>query len=104
MKIFTLFDSKVSAYTTPFFCRSKGEAVRQLTDAMARQDTMLSLHPEDFTLFELGDFDESNGKIVCHGQLVSIGNALEWKASGSPHMTSDSKQFDLEDAITRTSL
>ena len=41
----------------------------------------VSRHPGDYTLFELGNFDESTGQIVPHPTPISLGVAIEFKNS-----------------------
>lgn len=62
VKVFGIYDSKVEAYLTPFFMRSKGEALRALGIHANDPQHNFCKHAEDFTLFELGTWDESNGK------------------------------------------
>lgn len=81
-KIFTIYDSKVEAYMNPIFCRSKGEAIRSLTDAVNDEKTQINKYPEDFTLFEIGEFDPVNGTITVLDAKKSLGLALEYKRQG----------------------
>ena len=78
LKIFTIYDSKVGAYMNPIFLRSKGEAVRSLEAALSDSNHIFSKNPEDFTLFELGSWDESNSKFVLHSTPISIGLVSEF--------------------------
>lgn len=64
MKMFSIFDSKISAYLQPFFVLSNGAAIRAMTDVCNDKGHTFNLHPEDYTLFELADFDESSGQIT----------------------------------------
>lgn len=64
-KILTIYDCKAEAYGRPFVARSTGEGLRSFTDEVnsGREDSQLSNHPEDFTLFEVGTFDDAKGEI-----------------------------------------
>lgn len=77
LKIFTVFDSKTGSYCSPFFLRSRGEAIRSFVDTAQGKDSLISSHPADFTLFELGDFDEGCAKFVAYETPVSLGIASE---------------------------
>lgn len=81
LKMFTVYDSKVEAYMKPFFMRSTGEAIRDFTDAVNASDanSVLSKYPSDYTLFELGDFDENTAVFVPKLTPVSLGVAIEYK-------------------------
>lgn len=77
---YACFDSKVGAYMQPFFCRSKGEALRSFTTTVNDGQSMLSKFPTDFDLFEIGCFDDSTGRFEPHDALVPLGKAIEFKS------------------------
>lgn len=54
-------DSAVDAFMRPFFVPTTNFAIRSFQDA-CKQEAAFKEHPEDFTLYELGDFDEETGK------------------------------------------
>lgn len=71
-KMFAAFDSKAGVFMTPFFQARTELAVRSFAAALSRPDSEMRLFPEDFTLFELGSFDEESGKFEVHGAPVSV--------------------------------
>lgn len=77
MKIFSVYDAAVAAYATPFFQQTKGLAIRSFGDACKDPESQLSRHPKDFTLFELGEFNEVTGKLSSLSTPLSLGTALE---------------------------
>lgn len=78
LKIFAIYDSKAHYYRRPFFMKTKGEAVRGFVDVVNDGKSEISLHPEDFTLFHIGDYDEDRGKVTDLGTNVSLGVAIEY--------------------------
>lgn len=60
--VFTVLDTKVGAYMTPFFSRSRGEAIRSFQDACSQPDSAFSKHPEDFVMFHLGEYDDNTAE------------------------------------------
>lgn len=76
-KIFSVYDSKAEAFNYPFSSQSRGSAIRSFCDAASGKDEALTKHPEDFTLFELGEYDYSNGSFNLHPTPISVGLALE---------------------------
>ena len=78
LKAFTVYDSKAEAYLAPFFTQSRGLALRSFTDAVNTKDHSFNRYPSDFTLFEIGEFDEEAGRLVPHQALVSLGVAVEF--------------------------
>lgn len=81
LKVFSVFDSKVKAYMQPFYARSTGEALRMFEDAVARKEGNFFAHAEDFTLFELGSFDDSNASFEFPVTPVPLGKAIEFLPS-----------------------
>lgn len=76
-KVFALRDSKVDAYMPPVFLRTSAEALRLLGDLTTDSSSPVGKHPEDFALFELGEFDDSTGKITQLAQPHCLGLAVE---------------------------
>lgn len=79
LKVYSVYDSKVSAYMNPIFLRSKGEAIRVFSAAVTSADHDFCKYAEDFTLFELGSFDPSTGKFTLHSTPISCGVAIEFR-------------------------
>ena len=73
LKVFGIFDSKVEAYLPPFMMKSKGEAIRALSNHLADPQHNFCKYAEDFTLFELGSWDDSNAKYDLLPTPHSIG-------------------------------
>ena len=80
-KILTIYDCKAEAYGRPFVARSTGEGLRSFTDEVnsGREDSQLSNHPEDFTLFEIGTFDDVKGEILLYDGKKSLACGLDVK-------------------------
>lgn len=81
-RIFSIFDSKLDAFAPPFFMSTLGQATRAFTDEAFNPQSLLSKHPEDYTLFELGEFDDQNAAFTLHPTPKSIGLALEFVSTG----------------------
>ena len=74
--VFSVFDVAVKAFGTPFYARTKGEALRGFSQACNNREHEFFKHAPDFQLFELGEFDDSTGFVVCQSPVRVIG-ALE---------------------------
>lgn len=61
--VFCVFDSKAVSYGMPFFTQNRGSAMRGIK-AQIKQDTqsMLSQYPEDFSLHDMGTYDDETGQ------------------------------------------
>lgn len=76
-KIFVIRDARAEVYLMPHFVRARGEAIRSFADAVNDDKTQLSKHPEDFMLFEVGEYDDNTGVITPHEQPVAIAKAID---------------------------
>lgn len=87
LKVFSIFDCKVAAYMTPFFMRSTGEAERSFADAVkARKEGSIGEHPEDYTLFELGVWDDETAQIELYEAKRSLGSGNDFIEPGLPQI------------------
>lgn len=79
MHVFSVYDAAVSAYLPPFFCRSRGEAVRSFTEACNNREHQFWKHAGDYHLFRLGEFDDANGTFTCGvpGRVLSALEVVE---------------------------
>lgn len=82
-KIFAVRDSKTEAFLQPFFMPARGAAIRGFTDAVNDPSHGMGKHPEDYTLFEIGSFDDESGALVSHPSPQSIGSGFEFLRSQS---------------------
>lgn len=73
-----VYDCKAEVYTPPMCNATKGEAIRSFSDAVNNRDSQLNLHPEDFTLYQIGLYDVHSGSFDCLTEPVYIGRASEF--------------------------
>ena len=81
MRVFAyaVFDTASGVYDRPFFMHSDGVAMRSFGDAVVGNDSVVGKHPEDFTLFRIGEFDDNKG-ILKGESPVCLCTALEMVA------------------------
>lgn len=79
VKIFALYDCKAEAYLAPQYFPTKGIAIRAFTELSNDGESNVSKHAEDYTLFEVGEFDDSNCGFNIYSTPVSVGKAIEFK-------------------------
>ncbi|AXH73336.1 MAG: nonstructural protein [Microviridae sp.] len=79
-KVFSLYDSAVEAYNVPMFLRTNGEAIRSLTAAVNDSESTICKWPDQYVLFELGTYDDSDGSFCPLSAPKSLGSALQYKA------------------------
>jgi len=79
--ICTVKDRAADAYGRPMFVPSAGVAIRSFSDEINRNnaDNQLYNHPDDFDLYELGEFDDNTGLFTLHEQpkLLSLGKQVK---------------------------
>lgn len=59
--VFAVKDAKAEIFSPPMLSVNTGTMLRSLLDALGDPGHQYSRHPEDFVLYELGTFDDSNG-------------------------------------------
>lgn len=61
-----VLDAKLGEYAAPFTVRKTGEAIRSFGDAVAQPDPNNNMHkhPEDFTLWHVGDYESDTGEVI----------------------------------------
>lgn len=79
LKIYSIYDSKTETYAIPNFILNKGTFTRALLEAMNDPNSQLSKYPADFTAFEIGEWDDSNGTVTMYSAKVNLGCLLEFK-------------------------
>ncbi len=76
-KVFSIFDVKASAYLPPFFMPEQAMAVRVFSDCVNSDDHQFGKHPGDYTLFEMGVWDDVNCSLKCPEGAAKVVNGLE---------------------------
>lgn len=76
-RMFSVFDVKAGAYLPPFVLPTEGMATRVFTDCVNSPKHQFGANPGDYTLFELGSFDDANAFIDLFVGAVKVVNGLE---------------------------
>jgi len=75
--LFTIYDEKAEVYMPPFFVPTVGLATRAFTDCINSNDHQFGKHPADYTLFQIGTFDDADAAII-NMEKKSLGNGVEY--------------------------
>ena len=79
LNIYSIYDDTAKAYMQPFFLHNHGLAVRAFTDQVNSESTNpLSNHPEQFTLYYVGEFDDQTGNLNLK-EHQSLGKGISYK-------------------------
>lgn len=86
MSVFAIYDAGIMTWKPPMFCRAKGEILRWWIEMVNNGQTDLSKHPQDYTLFDIGTWDDEGCKFDLHKTPISLGVAIEFvkKAEEAP--------------------
>lgn len=72
-------DTALAAFNRPFTVQSTGVAIRSFSDEVNRnaEDNMMFSHPEHFSLYKLGEWNDESGDFATHlpELLISADNA-----------------------------
>nr|WAE43411.1 MAG: nonstructural protein [Microviridae sp.] len=66
MRLVSMYDKAMKAFNPPIPVNGVGAFARLLSDELNKENPteMFAKHPKDFSLFEVGSFDETTGKVV----------------------------------------
>lgn len=98
-QIFVIYDSKAEAYLQPFFLPTTGMAVRTFTDTVNDINHPFCAHPADYTLFHIGEFDDSNSKFTQLEIHKNLGAGHEYKTQIEIEM--DDNQEELPNILKK---
>lgn len=76
--IFSIFDIKAHAYLSPFILPEADMAKRVFTDCVNDREHAFGKHPHDYTLFQLGAWNDHDAKYSLENSPVTLGNGLEF--------------------------
>jgi len=74
----SIYDVKANVYNVPFASPNREMAIRSFAATCSDPQSMISKFPEDFILYVVGDYNDSNGSIsgqesfdnLCNGSNV----------------------------------
>lgn len=75
MKVFSVFDAKLATFGRPWFQMTDAAALREFSDAVndgSNPNNQWHTHPEDFSLFVIGEFDDQSGELIPRTPLSLV--------------------------------
>lgn len=78
-KVFAIRDTKAEAFMQPFFTPAAGIAIRMFTDLVNDGKSTAFKYPDDFVLFEIGQFDDATGVISPLACPINLGLGSAFK-------------------------
>lgn len=89
--VYAVFDSKVKTFAQPFLMRTRGEALRGWSEVANDKNTSISKHAEDYSLMELGEYDDQTGTYENKQAPENLGLASQFKKVESFNVTAISQ-------------
>ena len=65
LNIYTIFDTAAAVYKRPFVAQADGEVLRVFKDMALNKDHEIGAHPEDYSLWRIGTFDDNTALVVA---------------------------------------
>lgn len=85
VELFTFYDCKSQLYGTPSFAVNRHDLIRELMNMFRNPEQQarntLYINAEDFTLFKIGSYDKSSGKIVVDPTHEHVANLIDLRSS-----------------------
>jgi len=82
-QVFSIYDQKASAFITPFFMPENEMAIRIFSDAVNDPVHQFGKHPSDYTLFNIGEYDDNSGALTAIKTHINLGIGIQFKRTGS---------------------
>lgn len=76
-KTYTIYDSKTGLYNKPMYFHNHPAAIRAVTQALTDEQSTLGQHPEDYSLFYIGEYDEETAKMEQEPTHTHLANLHE---------------------------
>ncbi len=61
--VYAIYDSAAHVFTAPTIDISDASAVRNFQQAIANTGSVMNFKPDDFTLYQIGNFDVETGEL-----------------------------------------
>ena len=89
--LFSIYDSAAKTYTPPVVAATTEVGVRMFSSLVANGSSLYAKHPEDFTLFHLGEMDDEDGSLLALETPVRVIGAWELEVVAQ-HQDNDERE------------
>lgn len=77
--VYSIFDDKANCFSFPHFNNTNAQAIRAFGDLVANPKTPVASHPEDYSLYQLGEMDDETGRLTSLPAPALLARATEFK-------------------------
>jgi len=75
--LFSVRDRAAAAFLPPFVLHSDAMAIREFGHAARIPDHKFCLHPQDFSLYKLGHYDDETGLLIAFPEPQFLASAVQ---------------------------
>lgn len=79
MIVFAIHDTKAQVFMQPFFSVNTQTGQRAFAAAVNEPDSLMHKYPQDYALFEIGEYDDVKGDIDGYTTITNLGLAAVYK-------------------------
>lgn len=79
LKMFSIRDTKGDVFHRPFYKNTQAEALRDFATGVNDPKSTMFLYPEDFDLYLVGTYDETNGRLTPSESPKHISKGIHLK-------------------------
>lgn len=90
--IFSIYDQKAKSWSRPHFGEKVGNVVRQFGDIASDKQHPIGQHPEDYALYQIGQWDDDKGEIKMDATRTSLGMAQDFVKSSPSGIKLEGKE------------
>lgn len=76
LRAYTIYDRKGLVFNTPYFSHNDQTATRSFSDLVNDANSAVALHPSDYVLFRVAEYDDQTGGLVPVSPVKHICDAL----------------------------
>lgn len=77
MQLIAVRDLAAQAFMQPSFVHATGVAVREFGDVVNNPEQPISRHPDDYEMYFLGEFDDSDGSFTCPNKPALLARGVD---------------------------
>lgn len=96
-QIYSIYDSKAKGWWKPFYAVREGDVMRQWMDLANDKKHPIGQHPEDYSLFKIGEWDDDDCQLIMLKEKVSIGVAIQFLKTDIPLGGNGQAKLKVED-------
>lgn len=71
-KLYSIYDQSSEVYNTPMYFNREAEAIRTFTTLVMDNNSLVSKFPDDYTLYEIGHWNDQTAVYTPHPAPVII--------------------------------